>query len=78
MEISKSMVQQLCGVHNPTESYDPVELGALGVVLQYIKETQGTHTPPLRPPQRWVGGTVMNIDTATKKALEITTSQQGR
>ncbi|MEM7568600.1 MAG: DNA mismatch repair protein MutS [Pseudomonadota bacterium] len=50
---------------------------ALGVLLDYVTETQKEARPPLAAPQRADKQPNMRIDPATRRSLEITQTQSG-
>jgi len=55
----------------------PVEIAALGALADYLYLTQCGQTPLLRMPVRGAGGSLMEIDAATRRSLELTRTQQG-
>lgn len=57
--------------------FTPVELSALGLVLDYIELTQAGAAPRLSPPRRTGERAFMAIDAATRAALEIERSVRG-
>ncbi|WP_106207639.1 DNA mismatch repair protein MutS [Aliiruegeria haliotis] len=58
-------------------AFERAELGALGAVVAYLELTQKGKLPLLRTPQRESTGTVMQIDAATRRNLELTSSLSG-
>ncbi|SDI78627.1 DNA mismatch repair protein MutS [Aliiruegeria lutimaris] len=58
-------------------NFGRAELAALGAVVSYLEITQKGKLPLLRPPQRDIGGEVMQIDSATRRNLELTASLSG-
>ncbi|MFO1153195.1 MAG: DNA mismatch repair protein MutS [Rhodospirillales bacterium] len=54
--------------------FSRAELAALGAVVDYIELTQKGRLPQLAPPKRLVDGDVMQIDAATRRNLELTTT----
>ncbi len=52
-------------------AYDPIELGALGLIAAYLEATQSGRRPVLRPPRRAGETAWMIIDPATRASLEI-------
>ena len=57
--------------------FAPEELGAMGLLLDYIELTQAGAAPRLSPPRRVVGASAMAIDPATRASLEIERTQRG-
>jgi DNA mismatch repair protein MutS len=53
------------------------EIGALGALLAYAELTQKGRLPPFAPPRRLAEGSVMAIDAATRRNLELTLSLSG-
>ena len=51
--------------------FTPVELAALGLLLDYIELTQAGAAPRLQPPRRVSARAHMAIDAATRAALEL-------
>ncbi|RYH11010.1 DNA mismatch repair protein MutS [Tropicimonas sp. IMCC6043] len=58
-------------------AFGRAELGALGAIVAYLELTQKGKLPLLRPPQRDLGTEVMQIDAATRRNLELTSSLSG-
>lgn len=58
-------------------SFSRPELSALGAIVDYLDITQKGKLPLLRPPQRETYSTVMQIDAATRRNLELTKSLTG-
>ena len=58
-------------------NFGRAELAAAGAVVDYISLTQQGRTPHLEPPQRVVPGSVMRIDAATRRNLELVTTLGG-
>ncbi|NOX72805.1 MAG: DNA mismatch repair protein MutS [Alphaproteobacteria bacterium] len=52
-------------------------LSALGAIVEYLDITQKGKLPLLQPPLHEVGGSVMQIDAATRRNLELTNSLSG-
>ncbi len=52
-------------------------LGAAGALLQYARETQKTALPHLRPPQLERGDDALQLDPATRRNLEISSTLRG-
>ena len=57
--------------------FDRAEVAALGAVVDYVELTQRGQLPALRPPRRETAETVMQIDAATRRGLEIVRGQTG-
>ncbi len=53
------------------------ELVAAGVLLDYVLQTQKGECPNLGLPEKIAGNTFMEIDVATRRSLELTTSLSG-
>ncbi|MFZ5609424.1 MAG: DNA mismatch repair protein MutS [Pseudomonadota bacterium] len=53
------------------------ELAAAGMLIAYVMETQKGRLPYLRPPRRENASTVMSIDAATRRNLELSTTLAG-
>jgi DNA mismatch repair protein MutS len=53
------------------------ELAAAGALVEYVALTQQGRAPYLEPPRRVVPGSVMQIDAATRRNLELTTTLAG-
>ena len=53
------------------------EIAAAGALVEYIGLTQQGAAPYLAPPQRVLPGSVMQIDAATRRNLELTTTLAG-
>ncbi|WP_068116131.1 DNA mismatch repair protein MutS [Tropicimonas marinistellae] len=58
-------------------AFDRSELAALGAIVSYLEVTQKGKLPLLRPPRREAAGQAMQIDAATRRNLELTTSLSG-
>lgn len=58
-------------------TFDPLELSAGGVLLDYILLTQKGKIPHLKRPQKIADHHYLEIDAATRRTLEITETQQG-
>ncbi len=58
-------------------SFGRSEIAAAGVLVDYVGLTQPGRAPHLLPPQRVVPGSVMQIDAATRRNLELTASVAG-
>ncbi len=79
---SSGAEQRLCQVFGISElkvygSFERAEIAALGAIAAYLELTQKGKLPLLRPPQRDLGGDVMQIDAATRRNLELTASLSG-
>ncbi|MGD8326480.1 MAG: DNA mismatch repair protein MutS, partial [Sphingomonadales bacterium] len=53
------------------------QLGAAGLLLDYVVETQKGQLPFMTPPVLESGGAVMTIDAATRRSLELNASMMG-
>jgi DNA mismatch repair protein MutS len=53
------------------------ELAAMGGLVDYLELTQKGQLPLLRPPAREAAGSVMQIDAATRRNLELTRAMAG-
>ncbi|MDP6351984.1 MAG: DNA mismatch repair protein MutS [Alphaproteobacteria bacterium] len=58
-------------------AYTRAELAACGALLDYVELTQKGRTPRLAPPRRQLVDTVMAIDSATRRNLELTQALGG-
>jgi len=58
-------------------TFDRAEVAACGALIGYIDLTQQGRLPHLSPPERRADGTVMEIDAATRRSLELTRTQTG-
>jgi DNA mismatch repair protein MutS len=58
-------------------SFGRAEIAAAGALVDYIALTQPGGAPYLAPPQRVMPGSVMQIDAATRRNLELTASLSG-
>lgn len=67
-------LQSINSIGNLTEN----DIIALGVLLQYVKNTQKQHLPCLPTPHICDDSNFMFIDAATRKNLEVTTNLQGK
>ncbi|MDV7141266.1 DNA mismatch repair protein MutS [Tropicimonas sp. TH_r6] len=79
---SSGAEQRLCRIFGVSElkvygSFERAEIAALGAITAYLELTQKGKLPLLRPPQRDLGGDVMQIDAATRRNLELTASLSG-
>ena len=57
--------------------FEPAELAALGLILDYVELTQAGLAPRLEPPRRLAAQEYMAIDPATRASLEIERTQRG-
>jgi len=57
--------------------FSRAEIAAAGALVEYVAQTQQTSTPHLDPPQRLAPGSVMQIDAATRRNLELVTTLSG-
>jgi DNA mismatch repair protein MutS len=58
-------------------SFGRAELAAAGALVDYLTLTQQAETPHLEPPRRVLPGSVMQIDAATRRNLELTATLAG-
>ena len=58
-------------------AFGRAELAAAGALVDYIELTQKGKLPRLSPPRRVTGGSVMEIDAATRRNLELTQALSG-
>jgi DNA mismatch repair protein MutS len=58
-------------------NFSRAELGAAGALVDYVGLTQLDRVPHLEPPRRVVPGSVMQIDAATRRNLELVTTLGG-
>lgn len=58
-------------------SFDPQALTAAGVLIDYATRTQKGALPHIRPLQSVLTGSVMEIDAATRRNLELTQTMTG-
>src|SRR4029077_13915309 len=58
-------------------NFGRAELAAAGAVVDYVGPTQQGRTPHLDPPRRVMPGSVMQIDAATRRNLELVTTLAG-
>ncbi|WP_461469082.1 DNA mismatch repair protein MutS [Pararhodobacter sp.] len=79
---SQAGAKRLCDAFGVTTldgfgSFERAELSALGALVDYLDMTQKGRMPLLRPPVRENAGAVMQIDTATRRNLELTQAMAG-
>jgi DNA mismatch repair protein MutS len=58
-------------------AFSRAEAAAAGATLDYAAATQAGRLPPVQPPCRVARGSVMEIDAATRRSLELTQTQTG-
>ncbi|MEM7724381.1 MAG: DNA mismatch repair protein MutS, partial [Pseudomonadota bacterium] len=58
-------------------SFERTELSAMGAMIDYLELTQKGALPLLRPPRRASANGVLQLDTATRRNLELTQSLSG-
>ncbi len=58
-------------------AFSRAELAAAGALVDYVALTQKGRLPRLLPPRRLAAGTVMEIDAATRRNLELTEALAG-
>ncbi|MFV2051186.1 DNA mismatch repair protein MutS [Aliiroseovarius sp. YM-037] len=79
---STSAEKRLAGLFNVGSldaygRFGRAELGALGAIVEYLEITQKGKLPLLRPPVKERAESVMQIDAATRRNLELTRSLSG-
>jgi DNA mismatch repair protein MutS len=57
--------------------FERPELGAMGALIDYLELTQKGSLPLLRPPVRQNAGQLIQLDTATRRNLELTHALSG-
>ena len=58
-------------------NFGRAELAAAGALVDYVSLTQQGRAPHLEPPRRMTPGSVMQIDAATRRNLELVTTLAG-
>ncbi|MEP5631309.1 MAG: DNA mismatch repair protein MutS [Tateyamaria sp.] len=58
-------------------SFSRAEIGAMGALVEYLEITQKGNLPLLRPPQQEAQSKTVQIDAATRRNLELTSSLSG-
>ncbi|MBZ0218536.1 MAG: hypothetical protein K8F25_18410, partial [Fimbriimonadaceae bacterium] len=58
-------------------AFSRAELAACGAMIAYVDATQVGQRPSISPPQRQIGGEVMEIDAATRTNLELFRATDG-
>ncbi len=58
-------------------NFGRAEIAAAGALVDYVGLTQQGHAPHLEPPRRVVPGSVMQIDAATRRNLELSATTAG-
>jgi DNA mismatch repair protein MutS len=58
-------------------NFGRAEIAAAGALVDYVALTQQGRAPHLEPPRRLVPGSVMQIDAATRRNLELVTTLAG-
>ncbi len=58
-------------------SFQTADIAACGTLLDYIERTQKNNAPHIRPPQMMAPGDVVEIDSATRRNLELTRTLAG-
>ena len=59
------------------DQFQPVDLAALGALVDYMEITQRGQLPLLKPPSKERPGGIMRIDAATRANLELTRNLSG-
>ncbi|MEL6587225.1 MAG: DNA mismatch repair protein MutS, partial [Pseudomonadota bacterium] len=57
--------------------FSRADLAAMGALIEYVELTQRGQLPLLRPPRKEAASTLMAIDTATRRNLELTQGAAG-
>ncbi len=58
-------------------NFSRAEIAAAGALVDYVAQTQPGRAPHLEPPRRVTPGSVMQIDAATRRNLELMTTASG-
>ena len=58
-------------------NFSRAEIAAAGALVDYVGQTQQGKSPHLEPPRRVIPGSVMQIDAATRRNLELVTTASG-
>src|SRR6516165_1566483 len=58
-------------------NFGRAEIAAAGALVDYVGLTQQGRVPHLEPPRRVIPGSVMQIDAATRRNLELVTASSG-
>ncbi|WP_211299521.1 DNA mismatch repair protein MutS [Pukyongiella litopenaei] len=79
---SAAATRRLCALYRVDTldgfgSYGRAELSAMGALIDYLEITQKGKLPLLQPPQTESQDTVMQIDAATRRNLELTHALSG-
>ena len=79
---STSAEKRLCGLFGVASldafgTFDRAEISAMGALVEYLDLTQRGKLPLLRAPQKEAPGGLMQIDSATRRNLEITQALSG-
>ncbi len=79
-EIAKIRLQKFYGVASLDGygAFTRPEIVACGTLVEYIALTQKGHLPHLEPPSRYTKGSVLEIDLATRRNLELTQTLDGK
>ena len=78
-ENGRARLEDLFGVRTLESfgDFSRAELAAGGALVDYIDLTQKGNLPRIAPPRRLPSGAVMEIDAATRRNLELTTTLSG-
>ncbi len=73
---AKQTLENFFKVHDISAfgSFTKPETMAAGVLIEYVLDTQKGAIPFIQPPQRILSGLFMEIDSATRRSLELTKS----
>ncbi len=79
-ENARKRLENLLGVETLESfgNFSRAEITAAGALIDYIDRTQVGKTPYLQPPKQITTGCSMEIDAATRRNLELTTTQTGQ
>ena len=74
--------RRLCGLYgvgtlDAFGAFTRAEVAAMGALVDYLDLTQRGKLPLLQPPQREMPGSVLQIDAATRRNLEISSALSG-
>ncbi|WP_151179812.1 DNA mismatch repair protein MutS [Hypericibacter terrae] len=79
-EAARRRLEALYGVKalDAFGSFERAEIAAAGTLIDYVQLTQRGKLPRLSTPRRLARGTVMEIDAATRRNLELTETLSGQ
>lgn len=78
-ENARKRLEQMFGVATLESfgGFSRAEIAAAGALIDYVELTQKGKVPRLSPPRQLALGTVMEIDAATRRNLELTQTMSG-